>query len=296
MPTELSLTEPLTTSLRSLARERLTDAISCLTTTLSDESVHSARKRLKELRALLRLMREPLSRTARRRENTALRDAARPLSRLRDAAVLLETLDDLTEGQQDPSPQSLAPLRGALADVHREAITSTKTRSLRTRLAQWLSRFPTYPLRCTRSALDFTPLLPGLRRTYRDGRRAMQSALDDPTDDRFHEWRKRAKDLRYELEFLTPLDAPTLRPLAKRAKRLTDLLGQDHDLAVLLAHLTTTYVDTLPNETHAALETLLLKRRRHLQRTATKLGRDLYSAKPKAFVRKLSKSWPAKRA
>ncbi len=42
-----------------------------------------------------------------------------------------------------------------------------------------------------------------------------------------HEWRKRVKDLRYAAEILG------LRPLAGRADRLAELLGEEHDLVVL---------------------------------------------------------------
>src|SRR4029453_4660084 len=62
---------------------------------LTDETVHDARKRLKRARAGLRLLRAALGNRAYRRENRALRDAARPLSEARDAKVLVETFDEL---------------------------------------------------------------------------------------------------------------------------------------------------------------------------------------------------------
>src|ERR671917_266737 len=60
-----------------------------------EEAVHEARKDMKKLRALLRLLRGELGDRVRARENAAFRDAARELAGVRDADVMLETLGAL---------------------------------------------------------------------------------------------------------------------------------------------------------------------------------------------------------
>lgn len=50
-----------------------------------------------------------------------------------------------------------------------------------------------------------------------------------------HELRKRTKDLLYELELLCCVWPEMIGPLVEQAHHLTDLLGDDHDLAVLRA-------------------------------------------------------------
>jgi len=62
---------------------------------LSDTNVHEARKAIKKARATLRLLRNALPAATYRRENEALRNAARPLSATRDAKVLIDALDAL---------------------------------------------------------------------------------------------------------------------------------------------------------------------------------------------------------
>src|SRR4051794_33019488 len=52
------------------------------------EAVHTARRRLKEARAAVRLVRDALGRKTFDEANAVLRDAARPLSAVRDAQVL----------------------------------------------------------------------------------------------------------------------------------------------------------------------------------------------------------------
>jgi hypothetical protein len=43
-----------------------------------------------------------------------------------------------------------------------------------------------------------------LRRIYRRGRKAMQHAQADPTNENLHEWRKRVKDLWHAEQILRP--------------------------------------------------------------------------------------------
>src|SRR5690349_17569591 len=64
-----------------------------------DDTVHEVRKSLKRLRALLRLLRHSLGRDEYRRENLALRDAARPLAVVRDAKVFVGTIQGLARGR-----------------------------------------------------------------------------------------------------------------------------------------------------------------------------------------------------
>jgi CHAD domain len=70
-------------------------------------------------------------------------------------------------------------------------------------------------------------------RVYRRGRQALAAVRQKPTVEFIHEWRKQAKYLRYQLDLLRPLAPTALTPLAKTIDRLGDLLGDDHDLAVL---------------------------------------------------------------
>jgi hypothetical protein len=66
---------------------------------LTDRSVHDVRKLIKRARATLRLLHDAMPKATYRHENTALRDAAHPLSARRDASTLLKALAPLaTEG------------------------------------------------------------------------------------------------------------------------------------------------------------------------------------------------------
>jgi CHAD domain-containing protein len=124
--------------------------------------------------------------------------------------------------------------------------------------------------------LDTTPLLAGLRRIYRQGRAGHRRVLDAPTTENLHAWRKRVKDLRYGSELLGDADAKRLRQVRRRARTLSELLGDDHDLAVL-AEMAGDCPSIL-----AAIE----NDRARLQSKARKLGKKLYARPPRRFVRR----------
>src|SRR5919108_247446 len=90
--------EAVPDGLRRIARGRIDHALDELrgkTKSSPEEAVHEARKNMKKLRALLRLTRNELGDEVYRRENECFRDAGRRLSGVRDADVMLETLDGL---------------------------------------------------------------------------------------------------------------------------------------------------------------------------------------------------------
>ena len=60
--------------------EKALEAIGRKTTTVSDHAVHDARKRFKEIRGALRLVRDEIGEKTFKRENQVFRDAGRPLS------------------------------------------------------------------------------------------------------------------------------------------------------------------------------------------------------------------------
>jgi len=100
MAFELNLDESLRRNLRKIVRAQLDDALEELTGARKgsrDEAVHEVRKSFKKVRAVLRLVRPEIGEKTYREENTCFRDAARPLTEVRDAKILIETLDKLTE-------------------------------------------------------------------------------------------------------------------------------------------------------------------------------------------------------
>ena len=80
---------------------------------------------------------------------------------------------------------------------------------------------------------DWGAIEGGLRRIYRQGRRRMREAENEPSTEALHEWRKRVKDLWYHLSLLRETWPAVVGPEADEAHALSEKLGDDHDLAVL---------------------------------------------------------------
>jgi CHAD domain-containing protein len=283
--------------IRRAAREELDNAIRQLTEGVSSDpvtGVHEARKSVKKERALLRLVRRELGDDTYRAENTALRDAARRLSGLRDAQVGLLTLDRLAEPATGHVPPStMERVRTALAAdgaAHTPAglpaaaaAVAVELTDVRVRTKQWhLGRD------------DWKLVSGGLRRAYERGRAALAEVEADPTVEHLHDWRKRVKDLWYHARLLQPLWPEVMEAQAEQAHVLSELLGDDHDLAVLRERLVGD--PALAGAVPADLDPLIAvidRRRAELVAEAQGLGRRLYAERPSAFERRMKALWRA---
>ena len=261
--------EAVPDGVRRIARGRIDHAIEALADA-SEEGVHDARKDMKKLRALLRLVRGEVGDKVFRREADTFRDAAGELSGVRDADVMLATLAEL-EQRYDAE---VGPVRQAL-EAHRIRTTGGgRKQAAETAVAlltEARGRVDDWPLERD----GFEALAEGLERSYRRGRRDWRAALKEPSSENLHEWRKRTKDLWYHCSILEETWKPVMAALADEAHELSDRLGDDHDLAVLL------------DFGAESLEPLIATRRAELQEEAFAYGSRLYADKPKAFVRRI---------
>jgi CHAD domain-containing protein len=286
---------PLEEAVRVSAAGLLDDAMCRLTDPPDvDRAVHESRKRLKEVRSLLRLMRFSLTDEqglVRDRANARLRDAAGLLSAARDAAVLVETLSSLRDDflatlDVDGFEGMLDRLRQDHAQAAAEAVPVEDARS---RVAEVRAEVDTWRLRKS----GWRAIGSGLQRIHSCGRGEYQDrnrGVDNDHPEAWHDWRKRAKDLRYAVEFLrqaSPLLTDGWCPLLKQ---LTDHLGSEHDLQVLHDRVGELHGEVDP----AAIEhvtALIATRRATLQQAALRVGAQVYAERPDAFVRRVRAYW-----
>ena len=174
-----------------------------------------------------------------------------------------------------------AATAGAVSGVGTDAISELGT--VRVHIDDWKLRTG-----------GWTALDDGLLRTYKRGRRALGDARSSRRAKDLHAWRKRVKDLWYHERLLAPPCGRTVRGHAKELDRLSDLLGDDHDLAVLRQELTDGH-GSGPADVDAVFA-LLDHRRDELQTQAFALGDRVYAERPKAYRRRMRQSWEAGRA
>lgn len=258
--------------------------------------MHEARKAIKRMRALARLFRDELGEPEFKRVNSSLRDAAGRLAGARDAQVRLDTLRSLTE--RDPAALSRPGVDFLGAHLERERTQSGEPTNsaealediaaMRRQLARWelLDR-------------DFEDLVPGLQRIYKEGRKRYAHVKDGrrhakadsghvPSDQAMHDWRKRVKSLYYALDMLGGKRAKGARKATRRADRLGDLLGEEHDLWMLSVY-AEEHPDVFGGDSRAREDLLELieRRRRRLRKRTLKLGARLYKRSPARFVQRL---------
>lgn len=143
---------------------------------------------------------------------------------------------------------------------------------------------PAWPLTPERR---LTVLAPAVRRVYRRGRQALAKVRKKPSDERWQELGKRSKDLWHLSNMLQPVTPKAMKKVTKQAHRLSDLLGEDHDLALLEQRMS---AQPLSEKELRLLRRLIARRRRELQDESQLLARRLYRRKPGEFARRLGLS------
>jgi len=293
----LKKNEGASAGIRRIAREEIDQTIELLENTKGDpaETVHELRKRFKRIRAVVRLVRDELGENVYRRENGALRELGRRLSPARDAAVRVSALDRLQK-KDGLSKKSVAPVRKRLVIRHGAAVRRIRRAATVSAIARDLRRLRRRVRAWPLTKPGFTCLEPGLRRSYRDGRRGETDAYATQTDEAFHEWRKRAKDLRYHVQLLEPAWPELMKDMEQSLHDLTDRLGDDHDLADLRRTLTGSRGPVTSAGVVDRVVDRVAHRRSQLQGDARPIAARIYAEKPKVFSARIQSYWEAWRS
>jgi len=231
-------------------------------------AIHEVRKRIKRLRALLRLTADELDEEFRREQNRVWRRITHALSPWRDADAYLATWQSLQRLYPDRiNGHTISASRKPFSEKHgSKGLTTEARRKLRKKLVLALSRIKGLTL----NHIQKKDLRAGLRRTRHDYHESYRKARRSPTDENLHTWRKRAKDWAHQLE-MAP--AEISRPQRRKIKplgKLGKMLGEDHDLAMFKQQLSHSGPDTFSD-----IQQLLKKRRHTLQKEAFKKGQKL---------------------
>jgi CHAD domain-containing protein len=256
-----------------------------------DNRIHEVRKDLKRIRAALRLLRDAVGANEYRRSNRAIRDAAQPLTPIRDAAVLAKTFKTLAMREASRRGIRCArQLQGELKkerQVSRQCLTAGAIQRSVYLLNQVMQRIEASPIRQP----DAVSIIRGLTRVYRRGGKAMRRAKHKAGDDRLHEWRKQTKYFLNELTLVKSLLHVKTKRERKRSRRLADTLGDDHDLALLKETMRAfRRLGQLSSKAHNRWMKRIKVRRQVLQGNAFRLGHRLYTKSAREFEAKLHRA------
>jgi CHAD domain-containing protein len=259
-------------------------------------AVHEGRKRCKEMRALLRLVRYAFEDWS--EENARLRDSARALAGARDAHVLLQTHDGLVRRfSEQVDRTAFAPLRRGLmrrrrdADGGEEALRE-RLRVFGSQMAEARGRYETLLLQ----ERGFPALRRGVARAYGRARRAMVTAREERSAEAFHEWRKCVKVHRFHVEILEPVWPRVFGARRKELHELSDLLGEHHDLTVYEASLPALATGSDRAREVQVLLGLSAQRREAVEHEALVEGERCFAEKPGALAKRWQRYWQTWRA
>jgi CHAD domain-containing protein len=257
-----------------------------------DSGVHEARKAFKRIRAVLRLVRGELAPGAFKAENGCFRDAGRQLGAARDGLVLRLTLTDLAGAASDPgTTEYLSHLAQRPSGANAvELWQSDVIPGLRDTLVEARLRVNEWTLERD----GFDAISPGLRRTYRQGRKRMRKAFKSGDERAYHAWRRRVKDLWHQLQLLQPGRAEMIGPLVSDLDALGEALGTDHDLAMARQSVTDdggSGSDAHRDEALGMIDDWTAG----LRDRSRELGVTIYQPGPDAFVKRIEACWRSNR-
>jgi CHAD domain-containing protein len=271
--------EGVTKAARRVARELLDDTTKLIRNPKIslDVRTHEARKAIKKLRGMLRLVESSSMRgRADRKLDKDLRDVARKLAPFRDSDVMRAALQVAAKGSHGLlDARTAAAIHGCVTD-HRPVEASTQAVSLALYATDVISLGDKIA-----SSKIHTRTLAALEKSYlktcntaQDLMRAVMTGKASEED--FHEWRKFVKYHFYHTRLLAGIYGKQARKRAKDANMLEEILGQHHDLAVLAERIKARRRQAKKFCDVDKLLRYLAKRQKEMERTAMTLGRKLF--------------------
>jgi CHAD domain-containing protein len=245
-------------------------------------AVHQARKALRRARAVLGLVGAALPKGERSAVKAALQEARRALSTVRDHAVAPKMLGQLPLGDDDR-----ATADHVLANAAEAMPATTETQQL---LAESAARAAAQA-EALQAALphevDWNTVAEGIRTTYGEARRASEAAKRSKPW--FHTWRRRSKELVYQLELVADHAGPRVAAIHSELSGVTDTLGPAVDL-IMVREFVATYAQGITpgavEHLHAAIDGQLDER----MKAARKAARDAFRQKPKKLEKRITKA------
>lgn len=288
MAYRFKLDEPLDKGFRRVAREQIARATQELDGSLdAAKHVHESRKAIKRLRALLRLVRPAIGEKPFRTRTAALRDVACALSAHRDHSILDETITKLERYAGREQAALLGEVRRRVEPARVGATDGRIDVAAMPALCEGLVREGKRLEKLKFKGGAAATLAPGLQQSYKRGRTAFSKAYKNPSDLAFHNLRKATQWQWRQMALLSRAWPEYFNARVAAARELSQILGDDHDLAVLLAAAD----KDLAGPERAQLEQLVRERQGALRREAHPRANRLFAERPRDFVSRICCYW-----
>ena len=298
MPYTVSKSEPIESSLKTILVSGIKDAANVLSLSqgLHREQFKQARKSLKKARAVLYLLRDSISESKFLEEEKNLKKLSRTFRDVRDAHVTEEVLTALAKAhQKELNKEEWAEIMQALVAESKKTVEKVfqeekKLKEAIALLQAAMERIPEVKIKGS----PWNSIEECLRATFLECFEYSEACQDTQEEEYFFAWRKAVKFLRVELDFFIEALSPDIKKWNQDLHTLSDVLGEYQDLALIEDQIQECEKSIENKKALHKFEKLLHERKKILRKTARKLGREIFTSKPKAFVKNFSqstKSW-----
>jgi CHAD domain-containing protein len=244
-------------------------------------AVHDYRKALRRARALVDLVAAQLPKDERKNIIEALRQSRRALSTARDHAVAPGVLAGLTLSDHERTTANTV-----LQEAKQSQPTVTESETL---LREGATRAMAQAdaLEAALPVVDENALIAGLATTYRAARRARRRAKSSLSQ--FHRFRRRLKELSYQLEFIADMGGARLHTVRDAYTGVSAACGEVTDL-LLAREFAATYGGPRTSENLQSLSNNIAAYIHEGAVAQRKASKDLFAKRRKKFIRKISRA------
>lgn len=312
MAYRFKLNEPFEDGVRRIGLQQIDRAIVQLKSSgNAGVAIHESRKTFKRIRALLRLVRPGLVDEVYENENARYRDIGRSLSQARDRQVLMETVDRFEQEAVGRTKTAFTAARSRLTvgppnEAHTQvpAVAMDEVIAGRAAMAE-----------LEISGAGYDTAWDGLERAYRQAGRGFETAYKTLDDEAIHDWRKRVQTHWRHMSLLSEAWPELMAARIATAKQLSTLLGEDHDISVMLETLRAQSSTDLQHpdpksaggkpvrgkpalspHQHKLAQEFAIDRQSQLRAISRNLGHRLFAESAAAFRARMSLYWVSAQA
>ncbi|NBX77502.1 MAG: CHAD domain-containing protein [Proteobacteria bacterium] len=298
MPYTVSKSEPIESSLKTILVSGIKDAANVLSLSqgLHREQFKQARKSLKKARAVLYLLRDSISESKFSEEEKNLRKLSRTFRDVRDAHITEEVFMAFSKThQKELSQEDWAEIMQALVAESKKTVETVfqeekKLKEAIALLQAAMERIPEIKIKGS----PWDSIEECLRSTFLECFEYSEACRDTHEEEYFVAWRKAVKFLRLEIDFFIEALSPEIKKWNQELHVLSDTLGEYQDLTLIEDQIQDCEESIKNKKALNKLGKLIHERKKNLRKIARKIGSEIFTYKPKAFVKDFShstKSW-----
>lgn len=236
------------------------------------ESIHQTRVACKRLRAIAKLLRKNLPKPA-KQLNAEVRDVSRLLSLQRDAEVKLEVIGQLIRGADENQQHLLQQMaehyqEGAIDQQIIEKnvqLAKEKAIALGELIKSWKFK-----------KMDQAKVIKALANEWDLAKEDYTQNKKDPDPVDMHSWRKHTKTCLYQSQLLESHIKVRYSQRIEKLKKLGTLLGQYHDLVLILEDIEEPIIADWGEDEQAALESYIKNIQEKLLKKTLKIAKTVF--------------------